>query len=184
MKKQIRALIKEKLSLFNKEELDKKSNLVTKNLVRFLSDHFQIHNNFKIGLYAPLADEVDCIGIFEELEAVSLFPDYTENKMCFRESLYSELNESEKFGVKIFTPDESKKICLPDVLLIPGRAFGRNGERVGRGKGHYDKFLENYNSIKIGICFDEQVLAGIPMDEHDTFMDFVVTETSVIKVLK
>lgn len=172
------------MSEFNQDELDIKSNLVTKNLVRFLSDHFQIHKYFKIGLYAPLFDEVNCVGLFEELDALSLYPDFANDKMCFKESLYSELSESENFGVKIFTPTKDKKISLPDVLLVPGRAFGENGERVGRGKGHYDKFLESYKNIKIGICFDEQVVTGIPMNEHDSYMDFIVTETRVIKVLK
>lgn len=129
-------MIKERLSAFNQDELDIKSNLVTKNLVRFLSDHFQIHKNFKIGVYAPLADEVNCVELFNKLDATSLYPDFMNNKMCFKESTYDELSESEKFGFKILTPLEDKKIGLPDVLLIPGRAFGESGERIGRGKGY------------------------------------------------
>ena len=53
--------------------------------------------------------------------------------------------------------------------------FDRNGNRLGRGKGYYDRFLERAGSVyKIGICFPFQVFDEIPTDENDISMDLVL----------
>lgn len=61
-----------------------------------------------------------------------------------------------------------------DVILVPGVAFDLKGERLGRGKGYYDKILKQTKAYKIGICFDFQLLDQIPTEEHDVTMDKVV----------
>ena len=62
-----------------------------------------------------------------------------------------------------------------DVAVVPGMAFDKRGNRLGRGKGYYDRFLSQLTRIyKIGICFDFQKLPGIPADEHDVKMDIVI----------
>ncbi len=62
-----------------------------------------------------------------------------------------------------------------DAVLVPGLAFAADGHRLGRGKGFYDRLLENFAGTKIGIAFDEQILDSIPAEENDVRMDFVVT---------
>ena len=62
-----------------------------------------------------------------------------------------------------------------DVAIIPGMAFDRHGNRLGRGKGYYDRFLPLLPTrvFKIGVCFPFQLLDDIPMEEHDIKMDVV-----------
>lgn len=68
-----------------------------------------------------------------------------------------------------------------DVLLCPGLAFDKFGGRLGRGKGHYDKFINTYKEnfgkfpTTIGYGFQEQMLDHIPLEEHDRVMDHVLT---------
>jgi len=64
------------------------------------------------------------------------------------------------------------------IWMIPGLAFGIHGERLGRGKGYYDRLLTMYPGVvKIGICLDCQLLeSGIMMETHDIRMDIVITE--------
>lgn len=61
-----------------------------------------------------------------------------------------------------------------DLILIPGVAFDRNNNRMGRGKAYYDRLLQSLSAFKVGICFDFQVLDHVPIDEHDIKMDHVV----------
>lgn len=64
-----------------------------------------------------------------------------------------------------------------DLLLIPGMAFDRHGNRLGRGKGYYDRFLQNpvfSMTPKWGICYDFQVMDDIPTEKHDIAMNRIL----------
>ena len=68
-----------------------------------------------------------------------------------------------------------------DVMLVPGLGFDRNGSRLGRGGGYYDRYLNNHRSpIVIGVAFDCQMLESIDREEHDQLMTAVVTPSGVI----
>lgn len=64
----------------------------------------------------------------------------------------------------------------PDWLFIPGVGFGLNGKRLGRGKGYYDRYLENSTALKIGVCWSGQLNEELPVESHDCHMDFIITE--------
>jgi len=61
-----------------------------------------------------------------------------------------------------------------DIAVIPGVAFDRSMNRLGRGKGYYDRFLEDKKFFKAGLCYDHQFLDIIPADPHDIKMDVVI----------
>ena len=60
------------------------------------------------------------------------------------------------------------------LIVIPGVAFDKNGNRLGRGKGFYDKFLKSSKAMKIGVCFSFQYFDEVPFEEHDVKMDKVI----------
>jgi 5-formyltetrahydrofolate cyclo-ligase len=64
-----------------------------------------------------------------------------------------------------------------ELFLCPGMAFTRCGKRLGRGKGYYDRALaaSHSESLRVGVCFREQVLPELPMDPHDLPMHFLAT---------
>ncbi len=64
-----------------------------------------------------------------------------------------------------------------DVIVVPGIAFGKSGERIGFGKGCYDMFLKNAKGIKVGYCYEWQVCDKILSDSHDVKMDYIITES-------
>ncbi len=78
---------------------------------------------------------------------------------------------------------EAKRIDVSelDLILVPGVAFDARGGRTGHGKGYYDKLLENAKAETplISLAFECQMFDEIPMQEHDIFMDKVVTESTV-----
>ncbi len=58
--------------------------------------------------------------------------------------------------------------------LVPGLAFSKQGERLGRGRGYYDRFLPLIrNAYKRGVCFPFQIVEGVPCDAHDIKVDYV-----------
>ena len=68
-----------------------------------------------------------------------------------------------------------------DLILVPGVAFTRSGERLGRGGGFYDRLLASLaaHTGKIGVCFDSQVQHELPAEMHDQRVDFIVTESGL-----
>lgn len=86
-------------------------------------------------------------------------------------------------GLKEPDPKTCKHIKLEEMqgCLIPGLAFDRNGFRLGRGKGYYDRALENFRGVKVGVLFSVQIIdAGLPNEPHDICMDYLLTEDSII----
>jgi 5-formyltetrahydrofolate cyclo-ligase len=71
-----------------------------------------------------------------------------------------------------------------DMIIVPGVAFDRKCNRLGRGKGYYDRLLPSFpnSTLKIGICFDFQLVDSIPTDPFDIPMDMVITEKENIKI--
>lgn len=62
-----------------------------------------------------------------------------------------------------------------DMVIVPGIAFDRNNNRMGRGKAYYDRFLRNLSIYKAGVCFSYQLFDQIPVYETDVKMDIVIT---------
>lgn len=67
-----------------------------------------------------------------------------------------------------------------DLIIVPGVAFDRKLNRMGRGKGYYDRLLSTLQVPKIGICFDFQLQESVPVEPFDRKMDMVITEKDII----
>ena len=78
-------------------------------------------------------------------------------------------------------PDRRVDIASVDLVIVPGVAFDSSGARLGHGKGYYDKLLENAKpeTPRVALAFECQMFEEIPMQDHDIFMDKVVTEDRV-----
>ncbi len=79
----------------------------------------------------------------------------------------------------ILEPEVYREVDIAklDMVLVPGRAFDRHGNRIGRGKGYYDRFLAQLppNVIKIGVCFSCQIFDSLPVQSTDIPVDLVVS---------
>nr|WP_162990946.1 5-formyltetrahydrofolate cyclo-ligase [Maliibacterium massiliense] len=63
-----------------------------------------------------------------------------------------------------------------DCVIVPGLAFTKEGLRMGRGAGYYDRFLARLSpqAKRIGVCFDQQLVTDLPTEAHDARLDAVV----------
>lgn len=92
-----------------------------------------------------------------------------------------------RFGIlepPVDTPEDRRKTPREgDVIIVPGVAFTERGIRLGRGAGFYDRFLAAVpaNVPKIGLAFDAQLVPDLPEGPFDVRMDFVISESGVIR---
>jgi len=65
-----------------------------------------------------------------------------------------------------------------DMIIVPGLGFDEAGNRLGRGKGFYDRFLSNkgFKGITCGLAIEEQVMEYIPTDHHDVSINMLITD--------
>ncbi len=82
-----------------------------------------------------------------------------------------------KFGVK----EAVGGILAKDLtgVLVPGLAFDIQGNRLGRGAGHFDRFLQSFTGLRIGVCWEWQILPEVPHGFLDQAMDVVITENKI-----
>jgi len=87
------------------------------------------------------------------------------------------------YGILEPTANEDKSVndAGIDLMIIPGVAFDEHRNRLGYGKGYYDRLLSHKNALAVGLAYEEQILAHIPADAHDIKMDKIITDERVIQ---
>lgn len=184
-KKKQRDDIKALFQSIQRPELLEMSNSLSKNLFDFifnqLPSFINLPSKFLYGAFAPMNDEVLWYLSFDHERHQTAFPAIVEGRMAFVKSKLSEQEMQKDFGVNILCPPKGGQIVTPDILIVPGRAFSLNGDRLGRGKGFYDRFLNDYKYLTIGVCLEAQIKDFIVTEEHDHRVDYIVTEKRVIE---
>lgn len=73
-----------------------------------------------------------------------------------------------------------------DLILVPGLGFDRSGNRLGRGRGYYDRFLKTVppNAVRVGLCFECQFVEAVPVSSDDEPMDLIVTECRIYRPMR
>lgn len=86
-----------------------------------------------------------------------------------------------KFGIEepLTEPTDKKQF---DCIIIPMLAADIKGNRVGYGKGFYDRMLEEIKGVKIGLIFDQCLFDKIEIDDFDIPMDYIVTEKRALEL--
>lgn len=96
-------------------------------------------------------------------------------------AFYLNTNEYQKGAFNIEEP-LSNQIVLPqdlDVIVVPLVAFDSKGNRMGHGKGYYDRYLKQTNALKIGVGFECQKVIALPCEEHDIALDYIISEKQI-----
>ena len=174
-KKLIRKEMKSRKSAFTLEEKKQKSLMILDKLKNI--DEFK--RSGTVMLYWSMDDEVHTHDFISEHASAKriILPSVNGDDLVLKEYRGDhDLVKGEGFGIpepggSVF--DKPEEI---DLIVVPGVAFDRKNNRMGRGKGYYDKFLQSTKAYKVGICFDFQLLEEVPTDEHDILMDSVISE--------
>lgn len=70
-------------------------------------------------------------------------------------------------------PDE-----MIELIVVPAVAYDRRGNRLGRGKGFYDRLLSTTKATKVGVAFEFQIIDDVPVENHDVPMDMVISPSA------
>lgn len=131
-------------------------------------------------LYASLPDEVDTNQLLRELRDMGkkiLLPVVVDDERMEVTAYQGDGRMREgAFHIKEPVGEPFTDYTAIGVAVVPGMAFDRKGNRLGRGKGYYDRFLARipYTYI-IGVCYDFQLLEEVPTENHDRKVDEVVS---------
>ena len=79
------------------------------------------------------------------------------------------------FNIEEPTGDETADINDIELIIVPGVAYDRRGNRIGRGKGYYDRLLRDTRAVTIGVAYSCQLCDDIEPDEFDVPVDYVIT---------
>jgi 5-formyltetrahydrofolate cyclo-ligase len=158
------------LSEEERKELDAK-------IGRVLFEEEKFKKARAVAIYRPIATQVDTKEITLQAQKQKkeiLIPVTNHEIELFRFTGFDKLKKG-KYG--ILEPTERIASSMePDVVVIPGIAFGLCMHRIGYGKGYYDKLLRTLASYRIGICHDFQVMEKLPSHEDDERMDLIITD--------
>ncbi|MDE6633357.1 MAG: 5-formyltetrahydrofolate cyclo-ligase, partial [Muribaculaceae bacterium] len=86
------------------------------------------------------------------------------------------------FHIEEPTGDSYANVEDMELMIIPAVAFDRKGNRLGRGKGFYDRLLATAKATKIGVGYEFQLFDSLPAEPHDVAMDMIITQKTVIKM--
>lgn len=95
-------------------------------------------------------------------------------------SLTDDLHVSQ-WGVREPTSGAPFPISLIDLVVVPGLAFDEYGNRLGRGRGFYDRFLAHpeFKGTACALALEQQVVPNVPISPHDQMVSMVVTDESL-----
>ena len=173
---EIRNKIKEKRSKVTLSQIEKWSKSVLKNLLTL--DFIKNKTNFFI--YNSIKNEVDTAYIIDYLKHNNKVISYP---LTIGDNMIAVIPTDNEwvlgdFNVKI--PKTYKETNKIDVAIIPLLACDKNLNRIGYGKGYYDKFLSKNDCLKVGICYYFQVIKNITPNAYDVPLDYIVTPTKII----
>ena len=140
-----------------------------------------------IGGYYPSNHEVNILNFLEEASKknfkIALPVVQTSTKMCFRSWKIKEPLYVSNFG--ILEPENGNKELIPDLVMVPLVAFDKQLNRIGYGKGYYDRYLSKIKKRKskavfLGIAYYFQNHKSIPVNKHDFKLDYIFTERGII----
>lgn len=178
-KKELRREIRLRKKEHTPEQLEAMSQAVMAQLEQI--DDFR--NARTVLMYHSLPDEVGTHGFVEKWKSEKkiLLPVVVGDILKLRVYDGNASLSTGAFDIEEPEGEEFDAFGEIDFAVVPGMSFDRDGHRLGRGKGFYDKLLPAVKCRKIGICFDFQLMEHVPVEPHDVVMDMVLTDKGLMK---
>ncbi len=149
-------------------------------IMRQVEELPQFQESQTILLYWSMEDEVQTHDFVNRWykEKTLLLPCVDGNDLRLRQYTGPEcLKEGEQFGIGEPTGPEYTTLDNVQMIIVPGVAFDRSGNRMGRGRGFYDRLLKSTpRAYKVGVAFNFQMVDHVPIEDFDVPMNAVIAE--------
>lgn len=177
-KSALRSAMEQRLSAMPERVKQAESRTICREILR------HIPTGSRVCAYYPLATEADLRPLIQEIlargDAVFL-PCSEKDRVVFRRILNLRDLKPGKFSIP--EPPAGAPVANPeeiDIVLVPGRAFDRRGNRLGRGNGGYDHWIREQRGKRTtthmwGVALECQMVADVPYEDHDERLDAIVT---------
>jgi len=178
--------LRKKSLLIRKENYSKVKKFNFNLIFKLIKKHF-LNKKISIASYYPSNYEVDTLSFIEQASKRNfkiLLPVIRPlGKMSFKRWKYKDPLYVSAFGT--LEPVNSQKEIIPDLVMVPLVAFDSHLNRLGYGKGYYDRILEKINLTKkkaifLGIAYSFQKCEKIPINKNDVKLDYIFTEKRII----
>ena len=185
-KQELRKKITELRRNINSVERSDKSFKINENLSLYLKKNNVLSES--IHVFLPIQNEPDLTKLYQDWlnDGLRLYAPSVAGERDLQHYQLTSLDSVRRGPLHTMEPVPNGEAVSPqfDIILVPGIAFDRDGNRMGFGKGFYDRFLMEGSGIKIGICYEFQLVDQIPISENDVPVDIVITEESTINIKK
>ncbi|MBR6036399.1 MAG: 5-formyltetrahydrofolate cyclo-ligase [Bacteroidaceae bacterium] len=175
-KKELRELVRARKKQHTTDQIHTYSQCIKRTLLERIKREENCHI---ILLYHSLPDEVCTHDLIRTLYAQGytvLLPSVVGDVLALHIYEGEEtMNTGAAFGIQESSGTLFTEYSQIDLAIIPGMAFTQRGERLGRGKGYYDRLLPHLKCPLIGIAFPFQLLPSIPTEPHDIQMNEIIT---------
>ncbi len=134
----------------------------------------------KIAVFLSMPTEPDTEPLIKDAFAAHkkvYAPRMYENDLIFAEIAENSVTKTGAFGVQ--EPIGDGYFGDFDVVFVPLVAFDEQKNRLGHGKGYYDRFLARTKAITIGLAFECQKINIVPCEEHDIPLSYIITEKKI-----
>lgn len=173
-KSQLRVHFKKRIHNISTQDKAAQSEAIVAQLVSFFKKQQGVWT-----LFSPLKDEPNLVHLLQDCSHIQwVFPVViSKTEMVFKKLL--DVNQWVTSAWGIDEPSDSAELVASqniDGVIVPGLAFDRRGYRLGRGGGYYDRFLENFKGLKLGVTFSEALsMEALPSEPHDQHLNIIVS---------
>ncbi|MDR0941383.1 MAG: 5-formyltetrahydrofolate cyclo-ligase [Bacteroidales bacterium] len=173
MKKKLRAAIRKEIKNIDGEH----KRLFSQQLFSAIEQLPEFQSAHTVLAFWSLPDEVDTHDFIEKWagDKRMLLPVIVGKELRIKQYESSGTLVQASYNISEPTGDFFTNYDEIDVIIVPGVAFDKQGNRLGRGKGYYDKLLPQLSGTKIGVCFPCQLVERIVPDRWDVQMDKILT---------
>lgn len=144
---------------------------INNKIVNGLEEAIKKYNT--IGIYYPIGSEINILNIIKKYPNKKFYLPITRDEISFIEYKLGDTLVDAKFKTKEPVGDITPRDMI-ECFIIPCVAISKTRQRLGYGKGYYDRYLKDYKGFKIGVIYKELNNLDFKSDSYDVYLDLVI----------
>jgi len=144
----------------------------------------------RLGIYSAFHNEIETAGIFTKAHALRkeiFYPAVDPQSKEIHFYRVRRLSELQPGYAGILEPSKRahylSDINYLNLVIVPGLAFDKKGNRIGFGHGYYDRFLNPFRGKRVALAYEFQICDSLPSQPRDQRVDIIVTEERILRIV-